>query len=335
MMAELVRLGHGSGGRLSHELVRRLFIDEGDHEQLRLQNDSATLSLAGVDLAFTSDSFVVSPHFFPGGDIGKLAVCGTVNDLAVAGAQPLYLSTAYILEEGFPLESLQQIAASVRETAAAAGVAVVTGDTKVVERGKADGVFLTTAGVGAFLGSQRPAARQIRPGDVVLVNGPLGDHGIAVLGEREGISFGDDVLSDVAPLGSLVAAMMAAGEVHAMRDPTRGGLASVLNEFATQAEVKIELLESQLPIRESVRAACAILGYDPLYVANEGKVVAVVPEGAASAILAAMRQHPLGRQACEIGRVLPATRPLVTLRTTLGVSRIVDMLSGELLPRIC
>ena len=332
---ERVLLAHGSGGRLSHALVRRMFVSRFDNEQLRRLDDSAILSLAGGRLAFTTDSYVVKPLFFRGGDIGRLAVCGTVNDLATAGAVPLYLSVAFVIEEGLPMADLERVVASMREAAAEAGVSIVTGDTKVVERGGADCLFVNTAGVGVVRGGRDISSHNARPGDRVILSGTIGDHGIAVVSAREGLSFATDIVSDVAPLNRLVGAMLDAGEVHALRDPTRGGLATTLNEIAEQSGVSIVLDERSIPIRDGVWAACEMLGFDPLYVANEGKIVACVAADSAQSVLAAARRTRYGEEAAIIGEVVEGKPGRVLMRTGIGGTRVVDMLAGELLPRIC
>jgi len=333
---DTILLGHGSGGRLTAELIRQVFLPAFHNRALARLDDQAIFSVNGVRLAFTTDSFVVKPLFFPGGDIGSLAVHGTINDLAVGGAQPLYLSAAFILEEGLPMETLERVVASLQRAAAAAGVEVVTGDTKVVEKGSGDGLFINTTGLGLVPEGVSLSADQARPGDAILLSGSLGDHGIAILAQREGLDFESSIGSDSAPLHTLVAAMLeATGEIHCLRDPTRGGLSSALNEIAAQARVGMEIDERAIPVREEVKGACELLGLDPLYVANEGKLVAIVPAGAAQAVLAAMRAYPLGRQSEIIGTVTEAHPGLVALRTLLGTSRIVDMLAGDQLPRIC
>ncbi len=332
-----VLLAHGSGGQLSHELIRDVFARAFANPVLAELGDSAVVDLPpGVRLALTTDSFVVQPLFFPGGDIGKLAVCGTVNDLAVAGATPLYLTAGFILEEGLPLATLERVVVSMAETARSAGVQIVTGDTKVVERGAADGLFINTAGVGSLPAGRSLAPAHLRPGDVLLINGPLGDHGLAVMLQREGLEFGSALESDCAPLNGLIAAVLAAapGAVRCMRDPTRGGLATVLNEWA-EVGVGMMLDEAALPIREEVRGACEVLGLDPLYAANEGKVVLAVAPEAAEAALAALRAHPLGRDAACVGQVTAEHPRRVVLRTRYGARRIVELLTGAQLPRIC
>jgi hydrogenase expression/formation protein HypE len=333
---DLVLLGHGSGGKLSADLIRNLFLPLFGNPTLDRLEDQAVLPVGGVRLAFTTDSFVVKPLFFPGGDIGSLAVHGTVNDLAMGGAMPLALSAAFIIEEGLPVETLARIAESMARAARQAGVEIVTGDTKVVERGKGDGVFINTTGIGLVRQGVELSVAAARPGDVVLVSGYLGDHGIAIMAQREGLEFDCPVASDSAALHTLVAAMLdASTSIRALRDPTRGGLSSTLNEIAGQSRAGIALDERAIPVREAVRGACELLGLDPLYVANEGKLVAIIAPEAAGAVLAAMRKHPLGRDAARIGTVTESNAGLVTLRTLLGVTRVVDMLSGDQLPRIC
>jgi hydrogenase expression/formation protein HypE len=331
-----VLLAHGSGGKLSAELLHQVFLAEFDSPLLRALNDQAVFDVGNARVAFTTDSFVVKPLFFPGGNIGELAVNGTINDLAMAGARPLFLSAAFIIEEGFAMEQLRRIVASFQQAASRAGVAVVTGDTKVVEKGSADGVFINTSGIGLVPSGVNLSADQAQAGDRVIVSGCIGDHGIAVMAQREGIEFETTVESDTAALHTLVAAMLdAANEVRCLRDPTRGGLSSTCNEIAQQSKVGIELLEEAIPIREQVRGACELLGLDPLYVANEGKLVAIVAPQVAEKILAVMRSHPLGRDAAIIGSVTESNTGLVTMRTAFGTTRIVDMLAGDQLPRIC
>jgi hydrogenase expression/formation protein HypE len=330
-----ILLGHGGGGRLSAELLQQVFLPAFGNEVLAALEDQATVEVGGR-IAFTTDSFVVRPLFFPGGDIGKLAVHGTVNDLAVGGAVPRFLAGAFILEEGLPLDDLRRIVASMREACAAAGVALVTGDTKVVDRGKGDGVYITTTGIGLVPAERSLSIRNARPGDCILVSGTLGDHGIAILSVREGLEFETVLESDTAPLHGLAEAILTAcPATRCMRDPTRGGLSSTLNELAAASGVGVELDEAAIPLRREVRGACEMLGLDPLYVANEGKLVAVVPPDDAGRVLAAMRSHPLGRNAALIGRVVADHPRLVTLRSVVGGERVVSMLSGEQLPRIC
>jgi hydrogenase expression/formation protein HypE len=332
-----VLLAHGGGGRLTQMLIERMFLPAFHNPALEILHDGAVVEVEGVRLTFTTDSFVVSPIFFPGGDIGKLAVNGTVNDLAMCGARPLYLSLALILEEGFPMEDLWRVVRSVQEAARKAEVEVVTGDTKVVDRGKGDGVFINTSGVGVIPEGVEIAPRRVRPGDVVLISGAIAVHGIAILSVREGLEFETTLESDTASLNGLVEALLrAAGpQVHVLRDPTRGGVASALNEIAASAGVGIMLEEARIPLWDEVKGACEILGLDPLYVANEGKCLAIVAPEAAEAVLKAMRSHPLGREAAIIGQVVEEHPGAVILRSQVGGKRIVDMLSGEQLPRIC
>jgi len=334
-----VLLGHGSGGRLSADLLRDLFLPAFDNEILAALEDQALLPVAatcGGRLAFTTDSFVVRPLFFPGGDIGKLAVCGTVNDLAVGGARPLFLAAAFILEEGLPLPDLRRIVASMQAACAEAQVQLVAGDTKVVDRGKGDGVFITTSGIGLVPDHVQLSIRNARPGDRVLVSGTMGDHGTAIMSAREGLEFETVLASDCAPLSGLVRIILArCPRVRWLRDPTRGGLSSALNELAAGSRVGVKLIEKAIPIRPEVQAACEMLGLDPLYVANEGKLVAVVPAADAEIMLAAMRAHPLGTDAAMIGEVVADHPGIVTIRTLIGGERIVPLLAGEQLPRIC
>jgi hydrogenase expression/formation protein HypE len=334
---EQIVLGHGSGGLLTADLIQRIFVPGFGNEVLAALEDQAMLELPSGDrLAFTTDSFVVQPLFFPGGDIGKLAVHGTVNDLAVGGAVPRFLAAAFILEEGLELTQLSRVVASMREACDAAGVALVTGDTKVVDRGKGDQLFITTTGIGLVPAGRRLSIRHPRPGDRILVSGTVGDHGIAILSVREGLEFETVLESDTAPLTSLAQAVLdVCPETRWMRDPTRGGVSSALNELATAARVGVELDEAAIPLRTEVRGACEILGLDPLYVANEGKLVAVVPADKANAVLAAMRQHALGRAGALIGTVTADHPGLVILRSVVGGERVVAMLAGEQLPRIC
>ena len=336
---EHVTLSHGSGGKASHNLIEGIFAPAFSNPLLDSLDDSAILSIKGMpgQLAFTTDTFVVSPLFFPGGDIGKLAVHGTINDLAVAGAEPLYLSSAFILEEGFSIENLRMIVSSMAQAAAAAGVAIATGDTKVVQRGKADGLFINTAGVGLVRTPQPIGQMHVRPGDKVLISGSVGDHGVAVMLAREGLEIETNVQSDTAPLHTLVADLIAAlGEgIHCLKDPTRGGLATTLNEIALGSEVAIALDERLIPVTAGVRGVCEILGLDPLTIANEGKLIAIVAPDAVRPALNAMRAHPLGRQAALIGEVRAEPASMVFLRTELGGTRVLDMLVGDPLPRIC
>ena len=329
-------MAHGAGGTLMHRLVEEVFARTFANPLLDASHDSAVLSPGGVDLAFTTDSYVVQPLFFPGGDIGSLAVYGTVNDLAMSGARPLYLSAAFIIEEGLPVETLERVAESMRAAAARAGVCVVTGDTKVVERGKGDGLFVNTAGIGVVEQGFTIAPQQVRAGDAVLLNGDIGRHGMAIMAAREGLRFETTIVSDLAPLSELVARLLDAGvEVHCLRDLTRGGLASALNEIAGAAGLGISVDEKSIPVREEVRGACELLGLDPLHVANEGRLVAFVAPADAERALEIMRTDPLGADAHVVGEVTAETPSLVTMNTVFGGTRIVDMLTGDQLPRIC
>jgi hydrogenase expression/formation protein HypE len=331
-----VTLAHGAGGKATRALVEGLFLEELGNPLLEPLGDAALLDLNGARLAFTTDSYVVKPIFFPGGSIGELAVNGTVNDLAVAGARPLYLSAGFVIEEGFAVADLRRIAASMARAAAGAGVTIATGDTKVVERGNADGLYVNTSGVGVVADGVHLGPELVAPGDRVLVSGTLGDHGMAVMIARGELQLEADVRSDTAPVRELAAALLELGDsIRWMRDPTRGGLATALNELAGQASVAVALDEGALPLRPEVVGACEILGIDPLYVANEGKLVAVVAAEAAADALAALRAHPLGAGAAIIGTVRDEPEGLVLLDTALGGSRIVDMLVGDPLPRIC
>ncbi|MEX2579906.1 MAG: hydrogenase expression/formation protein HypE [Verrucomicrobiales bacterium] len=329
-------LGHGSGGKLTHQLIDRVIVPEFSNELLDPLHDGAVLSINGEDVAFSTDSFVVNPIFFPGGDIGKLAVHGTVNDLSMCGAKPLYLSVALILEEGLPMEDLKRVVKSMKEAADEAGVLLVTGDTKVVDRGKGDQIFINTAGLGLIREGVKIHPKRARPGDRIIVSGEIATHGVAIMSVRDGLEFETEILSDTAPLNGLVEVLLrACPDVHVLRDPTRGGLTSALNELAAQADVGILVDESDIPIAEQVKGACEILGLDPLYVANEGKLLAVVPEEHADRVVAAMREHPLGRESAVIGEIVSDHRGMVVMNTKVGGTRIVDMLSGEQLPRIC
>lgn len=334
-----VLLGHGSGGRLSHDLVNRVFLPAFGNETLNRLEDQATCVLpgpAGCRIALTTDSFVVRPIFFPGGDIGRLAVHGTINDLAVGGAQPLFLTAAFILEEGLPLDDLRRVVSSMKAAADESEVAIVAGDTKVVDRGKGDQIFITTTGLGLVPSGRALSAAAARPGDRVIVSGTIGDHGMAIMSVREGLEFETTLESDTAALHQLVEAVLRASDgVRAMRDPTRGGISSALNEIAIASNVGVELIEQAIPVREPVRGACEILGLDPLYVANEGKLVAIVAPAGADAVLRAMREHRLGRDAAIIGHITADHAPTVVLRSVAGGARVVPMLAGEQLPRIC
>ncbi len=329
-------MAHGGGGRLSGDLLRQIFLPAFANDVLSRLEDQATLPWAGGRLAFTTDSFVVRPLFFPGGDIGKLAVNGTVNDLAVGGAQPLYLSAAFILEEGLLLSDLERIVRSMKEACVRAGVTLVTGDTKVVDQGKGDQVFITTAGIGVVPDGISLSIASARPGDRIVLSGTIGDHGMAILSRREGIELESVLESDTAPLGDLVRAMLAACPgIRAMRDPTRGGLTASLHELARASGVGVRIDEERIPLRPEVKGACELLGLDPLYVANEGKLIAVVPAPEAETLARAMREHPQGREATVIGEVLADGPGIVRLRSRVGGERIVTELAGEPLPRIC
>lgn len=331
-----IQLAHGAGGKLSAQLIEKLFLPRFGNQTLDKLEDQAILPRPAGRLAFTTDSFVVDPIFFPGGDIGDLAVNGTVNDICMCGAKPLYLSVAFILEEGLPLETLHRILLSMEKAARAAAVMIVTGDTKVVNRGKCDQIFINTSGLGVIPEGVNISTTNLQPGDKVIVSGTVADHGMAVMTSREGLSFQSRVKSDTAALNDIVYSILKVSKnVHAMRDPTRGGLATSLNEFARASQVGITLQENAVPVKPEVSGACEILGIDPLYVANEGKLVAVVPGNIAADILAAMREHPLGKDAAIIGDVTEENSGLVIMCTGLGAHRIVDMPVGDLLPRIC
>lgn len=331
-----VQLAHGGGGRVMQEFIQDVFVRAFQNPMLESLHDGATWPVEKGTLAFTTDSYVVHPLFFPGGDIGSLAVNGTINDLAMCGAKPLYLSAGFILEEGLSMEVLQRVVNSMAEAARAAGVPIVTGDTKVVDRGKGDGIFINTSGVGVVPIGVRVLPTLIQPGDAILVSGDLGSHGVAVLSVREGLTFDGNVESDSAPLHHIVADLIETGiELHCLRDLTRGGLASVLNELAAAAKIGITVEESAVPVSEPVRGACELLGLDPLYVANEGRFVAIVPASQAEAALAVMHRHKAASQAAHIGTVTDRDSPMVVLGTVVGTHRILDLLSGEQLPRIC
>jgi hydrogenase expression/formation protein HypE len=332
-----VELSHGAGGRAMAQLIADIFHEAFDNEWLRRGNDQAAFDVGAGRLVITTDAYVISPLFFPGGDIGSLAVHGTINDIAMAGAQPQYLAASFILEEGFPLGDLKRIADSMGAATRTAGVPVITGDTKVVERGKGDGVFISTTGIGVVPAGIAVSVENAQQGDCVIVSGNLGDHGVAVMSKRHDLSFETHIVSDSAPLHGLVAAMVGAGghDLHAMRDPTRGGLAATLNEMAQQARVGFRIREDAIPVRPEVAAACELLGLDPLYVANEGKLVACVAPASAEAVLTVMRAHPLGADAAIIGEVVADEHRFVQMTTGFGGDRIVDWISGEQLPRIC
>ena len=345
-----ITLAHGSGGKAMHDLIEAVFVENLRNPLLEKLEDQAIFTVGNnhgpanttTQLAFTADSFVVDPLFFPGGDIGSLAVNGTVNDLAVSGARPLYLSASFIIEEGFPIDDLRRIVTSMRTAADAAGILVVTGDTKVVQRGSADKLFVNTAGIGVIEKNTEISAAAARPGDKVILSGTIGDHGVTVMVARGELELESNITSDSAALNSLVQAMLDEAEeygeveaIHCLRDPTRGGVATSLNEFAGASDVAIRIYEERVPVREEVHGACEILGLDPLYVANEGKLIAIVDAGIADRMVQRMRQHPLGCAACIIGEVLPEPRGIVSMVTRFGGTRIVDMLVGEQLPRIC
>ncbi len=329
-------LGHGSGGKLSAELIESLFLPAFRNEFLSPLGDQAVVTINGTRIAFTTDSYVVNPIFFPGGSIGDVAVNGTVNDLAVGGARPLYISAGVILEEGMPIDELERIVSDMKRACERAGVQLVTGDTKVVEKGKGDKIFINTSGIGVVDAEIDISPQRVRPGDKIIVNGPIGEHGIAIMSIREGLEFETEIQSDTAPLNHLVRDMLNVSKnIRWMRDPTRGGLSSSCNELAKSAQKGIVLYESEIPVPEAVKAACEILGLDPLYVANEGKLLAVVPADETDTILQAMHNNPHGKDACIIGEVVDDHHGFVLLKTTIGGSRVVDMLAGEQLPRIC
>ena len=329
-------LGHGSGGKLTHALIQKMMLPQFSNKALDPMHDGAVLSINGTRIAFSTDSFVVNPIFFPGGDIGKLSVNGTVNDLAMCGAQAQALSAGFIIEEGFSMDDLWRVVLSMQEAARQAGVALVTGDTKVVDRGKGDGIFINTSGIGIVESGVEIHPARAAVGDKIIVSGPIAAHGIAIMSVREALEFETEVLSDTAPLNGLVAMMLqAAPDIHVLRDPTRGGVASTLNEIAEQAKTGILIHEQRIPIDEQVKGACEMLGFDPLYVANEGILLAIVPPEKSETVLDIMRSHPFGRNAAHIGEVVADHAGFVTMRTRIGGTRVVDMLSGEQLPRIC
>jgi hydrogenase expression/formation protein HypE len=332
---DTVMLGHGSGGTLSRDLLDRLFLPELGKAAPRLLDDSAVLTIDGQRFALTTDSHVVSPLFFPGGDIGRLAICGTVNDLAMVGALPAALTCGFVIEEGLSFDLLQRVVASMKNAAQEAGVYIAAGDTKVVQKGGADQLFINTSGMGRIPEGINISGANAKEGDVIIVSGTIGDHGIAVLSAREGLGFETKLESDVAPLNHLVRAMIGAGEVHVLRDPTRGGLATSLVEISEQSHVTIEINEQTLPVKPAVKAACEMLGFDPLYIANEGKLVAFMKESDAAKVLDMMKKTKYGDDAVMIGRVIGSGRSQVRLKTAIGGTRLVDMLPGEMLPRIC
>jgi hydrogenase expression/formation protein HypE len=334
---EQIVMGHGAGGRMSHDLIRKTFLSAFDNPPLHAGDDAARLeSSLHSNLAISTDAHVVFPLFFPGGDIGRLAVCGTVNDVSMLGARPLYLTAGFILEEGLPVDTLQRVVASMRAAAEEASVKIVAGDTKVVQKGKADGLYITTTGVGVIKEGSLIGGAQAKPGDAIILSGSIGDHGIAVLGARNELGFESTIQSDVAPLNHLIEAMLDASDnIHVLRDPTRGGIATTLNEIAAQSNVGILLREEYIPVHPEVRAECEMLGFDPLYVANEGKLVVMVAPEDAEKLLGVMRATRYGEGAVIIGEVTAAPAGRVLLKTPLGSTRIVDMLAGEMLPRIC
>jgi hydrogenase expression/formation protein HypE len=331
-----VLLAHGGGGRLTQQLLDKIFLPAFGNSMLGARHDGAVFDLPAQKLAFTTDSYVVHPLFFPGGDIGTLAINGTVNDLAMCGARPLYLSAGFIIEEGLPMDTLWRIVQSMAVAAKEAGVQLVTGDTKVVDRGKGDGIFINTAGIGVIEAGHPISPASVKPGDAILLSGDIGRHGIAIMAVREGLEFESTIMSDCAPLSGIVLSLIAGPiETHCLRDLTRGGLASALVEIAETANLHLEINESSIPLLEDVKGACEILGFDPLYVANEGRFIGFVPAGEAEQALRILRAHPLGEQACIIGTVMNDKPGLVTMRSRIGATRIVDTLSGEQLPRIC
>jgi hydrogenase expression/formation protein HypE len=335
-------MGHGSGGRMSYDLISKIFLPQFDNPILRTGDDAGVISIENAPtetaskIAISTDSHVVMPLFFPGGDIGRLAVCGTVNDVAMLGAQPLYLTAGFVLEEGLQVELLNKVVASMRSASLEAGVQIIAGDTKVVQNGKADGMYINTTGFGLIPAGVKISGSCAQPGDVIIASGSIGDHGIAVLAARGELRFETEIKSDIAPLNHLVKTMLdVTREIHVLRDPTRGGLATTLNEIAIQSKVGIKVYEDSIPVKPAVLAACEMLGFDPLYVANEGKLIAVVAKDHADQLLSIMKNHPLGVDAAIIGAVTDQASDHVTLKTTFGTTRMIDMLSGEMLPRIC
>ena len=335
-------LGHGSGGRMSYELISKVFCSSFKNPILDVGDDAGLINIPiqvnhnGIILAVSTDSHVVTPLFFPGGDIGRLAICGTVNDVSMRGATPWYLTAGFVLEEGLDMETLQQVVESMRLAALEANIQIIAGDTKVVQKGKADGLYINTTGIGVIPSEVNISGTRAQPGDVVIVSGTMGDHGISVLAARGELHFESQILSDVAPLNGLVATMLdATREIHVLRDPTRGGLATSLNEIARQSQVGIMIYQDEIPVKPAVEAACEMLGFDPLYVANEGKLIAIVEKNNADILLKAMKKHPLGMDAAIIGTVTERPGALVKLKTAFGTTRMIDMMSGEMLPRIC
>jgi hydrogenase expression/formation protein HypE len=336
MKSDKLLLDHGSGGKISHQLTAELLLPAFDNPALARLDDGATLSMAGGRIAFSTDTYVVDPIFFPGGSIGDLAINGTVNDVAMCGALPKYLSVGLIIEEGFPMVDLERVVADMRRAARAAGVAVVTGDTKVVPKGAADKIFINTAGIGIIADGVHVSGANAMPGDAVILSGSMADHGMTILTQRQGLDFESDLRSDCAPLNHMVADILAGGcDVHVLRDPTRGGVGTTLNEIADKSRVGIRIREADLPVRPAVAGVCALLGFDPLYVANEGKLLAFVPTAQADTVLETIRSSPYGKEACIIGEVVDDHPGRVFMRTRIGGERIVDMLTGEQLPRIC
>lgn len=331
-----ILLAHGGGGSLSHQLISKMFLPQFDNELLNAQHDSAIFTVGKNKFAFTTDSYVIQPIFFPGGDIGKLAVNGTINDLAVSGAKPLYISAAFIIEEGLPIEDLWKIVLSMKEAAKKAGVLIVTGDTKVVERGKGDKIFINTSGIGIVEEGIEISPKNCSEGDVIIINGSIADHGIAIMSAREGLTFETEIKSDTAPLNGLIQSVLVVSKnVHVMRDPTRGGVASTLKEIAMTAQVGIEINEKEIPIKEEVKGACEILGFDPLYIANEGKVLLFVAKEDAEKVLNAMLSNNYGKESRIIGRVTSDHPGTVVMKTSIGSTRVIEMITGEQLPRIC
>lgn len=331
-----ILLAHGGGGTLSHKLISKLFYPQFANDILDQQHDSGVFELNGSRIALTTDSYVIHPIFFPGGDIGSLAINGTINDLSMAGAKPLFISAAFIIEEGFEIEELWKIVLSMEKAAKDAGVKIITGDTKVVDKGKGDKIFINTSGIGIVPEGVNISPKNCQPGDVIILSGKIAEHGVAIMSSRENLEFETTIKSDSAPLNGLVEKMLnASKEIHVMRDPTRGGVASTLNEIAMTAKVGILIEEEKIPISEEVKGACEILGLDPLYIANEGKLIAFISENSSEEVLEAMRSHPLGREACIIGKVTSTNPEDVIMKTSIGSTRIVDMMSGEQLPRIC
>jgi hydrogenase expression/formation protein HypE len=331
-----VLLAHGGGGKLTHQLIEKMFLPAFGNAMLEARHDGAVIDIPSSKLAFTTDSYVVQPLFFPGGDIGALAVNGTVNDLAMCGARPLYMSAGFILEEGLPMDTLWRVVQSMKAAAEHAGIQLVTGDTKVVNRGKGDGIFINTAGIGVIETKYPISPSGVKPGDAILLSGDIGRHGIAIMAMREGLEFESTVASDCADLSGIVLSLIASGmEVHCLRDLTRGGLASALIEIAEASRLHFEIDENAIPVPEDVRGACEILGFDPLYVANEGRFVSFIPAPQAERALQLLRAHPLGERACMIGIIQEENPGLVTMKSRIGATRVVDMLSGEQLPRIC